>query len=123
MAEGGRDGGSAAGGLLSVIKRTLGVAGWVVDCPTSLHISISLTASSGVNISAPDFEKSFLQTMKSERPTLGDPVYPILQELFEDADAYVEQAELRTEPEDLDDQRLLASAQRARHALRELGYE
>jgi Bacterial self-protective colicin-like immunity len=41
----------------------------------------------GRHISAADFEKSFLQAMKSERPTLGDPVYPILQELFEDADA------------------------------------
>ena len=50
----------------------------------------------GRDISAPDFEKSFLQAMKSERRTLGDPLYPILQELFEDADAYVEQAELRT---------------------------
>jgi hypothetical protein len=28
----------------------------------------------GRDISAPDFEKSFLQTMKSERRTLGDPV-------------------------------------------------
>jgi hypothetical protein len=43
--------------------------------------------------------------------------------LFEDADAYVEQAELRTDPEDLDDEQLLASALRAREALRELGYE
>ena len=77
----------------------------------------------GRDISAPDFERSFLQTMKSERRTLGDPVYPILQELFEDADAYVEQAELRTEPEDLDAEKLLASAERARNALRELGYE
>ena len=46
----------------------------------------------GRGISAPYFEKSFLQAMKSERRTLGDPVYPILQELFEDADAYAEQA-------------------------------
>jgi Bacterial self-protective colicin-like immunity len=77
----------------------------------------------GRDISAPDFEKSFLQAMKSEQRTLGDPVYPILQELFEDADAYVEQAELRTEREDLDDDQLLASALRARDALRGLGYE
>lgn len=77
----------------------------------------------GRDISAPDFEKSFLQAMKSERRILGDPVYPILQELFEDADAYVEQAGLRTEPEDLDDEQLHASAVRARHALRGLGYE
>jgi hypothetical protein len=71
---------------------------------------------------APDFDKSFLQAMKSERRILGDPVYPILQELFEDADAFVEQAELRTEPEDLDDEQLRASALRARNALRGLGY-
>jgi hypothetical protein len=77
----------------------------------------------GRDISAPDFEKSFLQAMKSEHRTLGDPVYPILQELFEDADAYVEQAELRTEREDLDDDQLLSSALRARDALRGLGYE
>jgi len=77
----------------------------------------------GRDVSAPDFEKSFLQAMKSEQRTLGDPVYPILQELFEDADAYVEQAELRTEPEDLDDDQLLASALRARDALRGLGYK
>ena len=75
------------------------------------------------DISAPDFEKSFLRAIKSETRTLGDPVYPILQELFEDADAYVEQAELRTAPEDLDDEQLLASALRARHALTGLGYE
>jgi hypothetical protein len=61
--------------------------------------------------------------MKSERRTLGDPVYSILQQLFEDADAYVEQAALRTELEDLDDEQLLASALRARRALRGLGYE
>ena len=72
-------------------------------------------------ISAPDFEKSFLQAMKSERRTLGFPMYPILQELFEDADAYVEHAELRTK-QDLDDDQLLASAVRARRALRGLGY-
>ena len=77
----------------------------------------------GHDISAADFEKSFLHAMKSERRILGEPVYPILQELFEDADAYVEQAELRTEPEDLDDDQLRASAQRARHALTGLGYE
>ena len=77
----------------------------------------------GRDVPAPDFEKSFLQTMKSERRILGDPVYPILQELFEDADAYVEQAELRTEPEDLGDEQLLACAVRARQALRALGYD
>src|ERR1700754_4927689 len=77
----------------------------------------------GRDICAPEFEKSFLRAMKAEQRTLGDPVYPILQELFEDADAYVEQAELRTDPEDLDDEQLLACALRARDALRGLGYE
>jgi hypothetical protein len=77
----------------------------------------------GRDVSASDFEKSFLQAMKSENRTLGDAVHLILQELFEDTDAYVEHAELRTEPEDVDDERLLASALRARHALRGLGYE
>jgi hypothetical protein len=77
----------------------------------------------GRDVSAPAFEKSFLCAMKSERRVLGDPVYSVLQELFEDADAYVEQAELRTEPADLDDEQLLASAFRARNALRGLGYE
>jgi hypothetical protein len=37
--------------------------------------------------------------------------------LFEDADAYVEQAELRTEPEDLDDDQLLASAPQTRDSV------
>src|SRR5258707_3205941 len=77
----------------------------------------------GRDISAPDFEKSFLQAMKSEHRILGDPLYPILQELFEDADAYVEQAELRTEPEGLDDEQLLANAVRACDELCGLGYE
>jgi hypothetical protein len=75
------------------------------------------------DVSAPDFEKSFLQAMKAGRRILGGPVYPILQELFEDADAYAEQGELRTEPADLSAEQLLASAVRARNALRALGYE
>jgi hypothetical protein len=75
------------------------------------------------DVSAPDFQKLFLQAVKSEHRILGDPVFPVLQELFEDADAYVTRVELRTEPEDLDDEQLLASALRARHALRGLGYK
>jgi hypothetical protein len=61
--------------------------------------------------------------VKSEHRILGDPVFPVLEELFEDADAYVDRAELRTEPEDLDAEQLLACAHRARDALRGLGYE
>ena len=77
----------------------------------------------GRDISAPDLEKSFLRAVKDEQRTLGNPVHSILQELFEEADAYVEQAELRTEPEDLDDDQLLARALHARDALRGLGYK
>ena len=72
-------------------------------------------------ITAPEFEKSFLRMMKSERRTLGEPIYPLLQELFEDADAYVERPELRTEAEDLDDEQLLECARRTRQALRDIG--
>jgi hypothetical protein len=77
----------------------------------------------GREISAPEFEMSFLRAVKSEHRILGDPVFPVLEELFEDADAYVARVELRTDPEDLDDEQLLACALRARDALRGLGYE
>jgi hypothetical protein len=74
-------------------------------------------------ITASDFDKSFLLAMKSEHRIVGAPAYPILQELFEDADAYVSDLDLRTEPEDLDDEQLLACARRARQALKDIGYE
>jgi hypothetical protein len=73
--------------------------------------------------SAVDFQLAYLRMVKSEQRILGKPVYPILQELFEDADAYVADPRLRSEPEDLDDSRLLSCARRARNALREVGYE
>lgn len=75
------------------------------------------------SVSASEFEKLFIRMVKAERRILGEPVYPILQELFEDADAYVADPRLRTEPEDLDDSQLLSCARRARNALREVGYE
>jgi hypothetical protein len=90
--------------------------------PISLHTLISSTDSSGGNLSGPEFEKAYLHTVKAEHRLLGDLVYPILEELFEDADAYVDRAELRTEPQDLDDEQLLASARHAREALTALGY-
>lgn len=77
----------------------------------------------GHSISAAAFEKSFLQAFKAERRTLGGPVYPILQELFEDADAYVADPNLRTDPEDIDEEQLLECARRARQALRDIGFE
>lgn len=73
--------------------------------------------------SASDFEMAFLNAMKAESRILGEPVYPILQELFEDADAYVSQPDVRTEPEDLDDEQLRACAKRARDSLRRLGFD
>ena len=73
------------------------------------------------SVTAAEFEGRFIQQMKTERRTLGEPIYPILQELFEDADAYVKQPELRTEPEDLDDEQLLHCARRARASLRDIG--
>ncbi|XTP35783.1 colicin immunity domain-containing protein [Mycobacterium sp. TJFP1] len=77
----------------------------------------------GHSISAAAFERSFLQTFKAERRTLGEPVYPILQELFEDADAHVADPNIRTDPEDIDGERLFECARRARHALRDIGFE
>jgi len=74
-------------------------------------------------VTAPEFERLFLQMMKSEHRTLGELTYPILQELFEVADAYVERPELRTEAEDLDDEELIASAARTRQALRVIGFD
>lgn len=74
------------------------------------------------SINAAEFEHCYLRAIKSERRILGDPVFPILQELFEDADAYVESPHLRDAPEDLDDVQLRECASRARQALRDLGY-
>jgi hypothetical protein len=73
-------------------------------------------------MSAAEFENSYLSAIKSERRMLADDVFPILQELFEDADAYVPYPDLRTDPEDLDDDQLRACAIRARRTLRELGF-
>ncbi|ORV89473.1 colicin immunity domain-containing protein [Mycolicibacterium iranicum] len=74
------------------------------------------------SITAPEFQLSYLDEMKSERRMLDQPVYLVLQELFEDADAYVESPHLRDAPEDLDDVQLRECASRARQALRDLGY-
>lgn len=74
-------------------------------------------------ITAAEFAQSFLRAMKSEGRILGEPVYPLLQELFGDADAYVEDPSLRSDPEDLDDEQLRACAHRTRQELRELGFD
>ena len=59
---------------------------------------------------------------ENEQRILGEPVFPVLHELFEDADRYVAEPRLRTGTEDLDDEGLMSSAGRAREALRHLGY-
>lgn len=76
----------------------------------------------GGGISAAEFERSLLSAIKSERRELGGLIYPLLQGLFEDADAYVEEPRLRRGPDDLNENQLWAAACKARQALRDLGY-
>jgi hypothetical protein len=73
-------------------------------------------------LGAPEFQKEYLSTLQSEQRIFGDQVFGVIQTLFEDADAYVQYPELRTEPEDLDDEQLRQCAIRARDQLRALGY-
>lgn len=68
-------------------------------------------------IAAASFARTYMKMMKSETRMLGDAIYPVLQDLFGDADAYVEQPDLRTDSEDLDENDLLACARRARERL------
>ncbi len=74
------------------------------------------------SVSAPVFQLTYLRMVKNEQRVLGQPVFPVLQELFEDADRYVAEPRLRTGTEDLDDEGLMSCAARARGALRDLGY-
>ncbi len=48
-------------------------------------------------ISAPDFEDSYLKMFKNETETLGQEVFDILQGLFRSVDGYVADPELRKE--------------------------
>jgi hypothetical protein len=72
---------------------------------------------------APAFEAAYLRAIKNEQYIFGAPIFPVLQRLFEDADAYVEDPKLRTEPEDHDDEGLRECAVRVREALRRLGFD
>lgn len=74
------------------------------------------------SVSAPDFQFAYLRMLKNERRILGEPVFPVLQGLFEDADRYVAEPRLRTGTEDLDDDGLTLCAARARTVSRDLGY-
>lgn len=77
----------------------------------------------GAHMSAPEFQKSYLAALKLEGRGLEVRIFDVLQRLFGDADAYVAYPELRTEPEDLDDEQLRQCAIRARRELRELGFD
>ena len=74
------------------------------------------------SVSAPAFQLTYLRMAKNEQRVLGEPVFPVLQELFEDADRYVAEPRLRRGTEDLDDEGLTLCAARARGSLRDLGY-
>lgn len=77
----------------------------------------------GNRTSANEFEVSYLSALKLEDRGFAVPIFDVLQRLFGDADAYVADPELRTEPEDLDEEQLRECAIRARRELRELGYD
>lgn len=74
------------------------------------------------SVRALDFQLTYLRMVKNEQRILGERVFPVLQELFEDADRYVDEPRLRTGTEDLDHEGLMSCAARARRALRDLGY-
>ena len=69
-------------------------------------------------IGAPEFEKLYLSAIKDDKRIFPDSIYSVLQELFEDVDAYVSDQSLRTDQEDLDEEHLHSCAVRARDALR-----
>lgn len=69
-------------------------------------------------IDAAEFEKLYLSAIKVEKTVFPDSIYSVLQELFEDVDAYVSDPSLRTEQEDIDEGHLHSCAVRARDALR-----
>ena len=73
-------------------------------------------------LTAPEFETAYLTAMKRDQRMIDNDVFRFLQTLFEDADAYVAEPRLRTEPEDLDDEQLRDCAIRARDGLRTLGF-
>lgn len=72
-------------------------------------------------MSAKDFSLNYLREQQHERRFLGAPWYEVLQDLFAASDYYVAYPELRTEPDDLDDDQLKQHAQLARARLRALG--
>lgn len=82
--------------------------------------SVLIDAFVANEMSALEFEKKYLSAVKAEQRILPDKIFSVLQELFEDVDAYVSDPELRTEQEDLDEEQLHTCAVRAQGALRVL---
>lgn len=69
------------------------------------------------NITVHEFEKQYTDTFLQEQRRFGYPFYDILNELFINIDYYVPHPELRTDPEDLDEDQLLQKAREDRDAL------
>jgi hypothetical protein len=68
-------------------------------------------------ISASDFQKQYLQAIKSESRDIPNNIFEILNWLFVETDFYVEDPSLRDEGEDLDDQQLRQKVREARTKL------
>lgn len=68
-------------------------------------------------VTAGEFQTRYFRRFKQETATWPEPVFRVLDGLFADVDAYVEDAALR-DPGDLDDEQLHARAREAREALR-----
>lgn len=89
------------------------------DISTYLQLMDDLIAGSR---SAAQFQKAYLTAIKQDQRLIDNEVFYFLQTMFEDADAYVAYPELRTDPEDLNDDQLRECAIRNREGLRALGY-
>lgn len=72
-------------------------------------------------IDARTFRSAYLRMFLGDKRLFGDPWYPVLNNLFYACEDYVPQAELRTDPGDLDDSQLLDAARTARARLAALG--
>jgi hypothetical protein len=73
------------------------------------------------DVTAEQFDLAYLRLFLGDHRMFGDPWYPVLNDLFYACEDYVIQPELRTEPGDLDEARLLDAARTARARLAALG--
>jgi len=75
----------------------------------------------GEDIDAKEFDLAYLQTFLGDARMLGEPWYPILNDLFAACEDYVDEPALRTDSDDLDDAQLIDAARTARARLAALG--